>query len=274
MKVVAALAVALFSMPTFAHADEADECAAAAEESQSLVAKKQLVQARSDLVRCARDTCPSVIKKDCVTWLDDLDKKLPSVVLGAKTPAGDDLSDVTVTINGAPFVTKLDGTAMPIDPGETVFRFTTPGAPPVEKKLVIAEGEKARPLAVVLAKGGEPVAPVETTSAAVKVAPWVLVGVSAASLAGFGVLQGVARGERSKLDDGCGKTKTCNDSELSPIRGKFVGSAVLFGVSIASLTAAVGIWVFAPLAKPSAPKVSFGVGPDGFHAGATFPLNL
>ena len=277
------LFASLLSLSRSATASEADQCATAAEDAQSLRDKGKLKEAREGFARCARDTCPKIVQKDCAPWLDETDKRLPSLVFRVHDEAGGDLADVVVTANGAPLVSRIDGSAVVMNPGEVKLRFESSSRPAVERALVIAEGEKARVVDVIMPKAGShavaapPPKPLAETSAprstALKVTPWVFVGVSAASLATFGVLQGVARSELSTVQSGCGKTKTCSDAELSPIRTKFIGSGVALGLSIASLAVASGIWIFSPK-DTSAPRVSIAPGPLGGFASATWALDL
>ncbi len=281
--VVALLFASLLSRSRSAIASEADVCATAAEDAQSFRDKGKLKEAREGFARCARDTCPKIVAKDCAPWLDETEKRLPSLVFRVHDEKGGDLADVVVTANGAPLVSRLDGSAVVMNPGEVTLRFESSSRPSVERVVVIAEGEKARVVDVIMPKAGThsvaapaPKPPAETSpprSVALKVTPWVFVGVSAASLATFGVLQGVARSELSTVQSGCGKTKTCSEADLGPIRTKFVVSGVALGLSIASLAVASGIWIFSPK-DHSVPRVSIAPGPLGGFATATWALDL
>jgi hypothetical protein len=86
----------------------------------------------------------------CTKWLRDLDESAPTIVLAAKDDQGNDLTDVNVTFDGAPFVTLLDGKPVEVDVGEHVIRFTREGSLPVEQKLLLRAGEKARVVSAVL----------------------------------------------------------------------------------------------------------------------------
>lgn len=241
-------------LPAVAVADEADECASKAEEGQSLRDQSKFIEARDDFARCARESCPSVVRKDCNAWVADMDGKIPTVVFAVKDTRGDDVANVSVTVGGKSFT--LDGKATPMNPGPAHLTFESPGLGAAELDVVIREGEKARVVEVTIGKeptdkgGGKPsgpVAPVETrTPIAFVVTPWVMVGLSAASLATFGALQGIARGELSDIEAGCGATRTCSADVLDPVSTKFTVSGVMFGASIATLATAVGLWIFAP----------------------------
>jgi hypothetical protein len=106
--------------------------------------------AREHLEICSKPACPTLVREDCVQRLSDLDAIAPSIVFAAKDGAGEDLIAVRVTMDGAPFATQLAGSALPVDPGLHTFRFEVEGVPPVEKKVVVREGEKGRQVSVVL----------------------------------------------------------------------------------------------------------------------------
>src|SRR5690349_12130436 len=80
--------------------DEKVACVSASEQGQQLRDHAKLVDARDKFVQCARDECPSVVRKDCVQWLSEVTNSLPSVVLSAKDDAGQDVLEVRVTVDG------------------------------------------------------------------------------------------------------------------------------------------------------------------------------
>jgi serine/threonine-protein kinase len=88
---------------------------------------------------------------------------MPTIVFETKDRDGNDISAVSVTMDGQPLAGRLEGTALSIDPGEHAFVFTTHDAPPVEKRLIIRESEKGRREKIVLggnsAAGPVPQAP-------------------------------------------------------------------------------------------------------------------
>jgi hypothetical protein len=141
----ALLGPAAFLLATAAQADMTKEqCIDANAKGQDLLHDGKLTAARMELQSCASATCPAMIRGDCTRRLDDLERRQPTIVFDAKDAAGNDLSAVSVTMDGAPLLEKLDGKALPLDPGEHVFVFTTAGAPPVTKKLVLVERDQAR----------------------------------------------------------------------------------------------------------------------------------
>jgi hypothetical protein len=87
---------------TAAGADDKVACADAALKGQTLGRSHKLVAAREQLRVCAQSMCPTLVRTDCASWLADVEKALPTVVVTAKDEAGRDLYDVKVSANGRP----------------------------------------------------------------------------------------------------------------------------------------------------------------------------
>jgi len=138
--------------------DEKTQCVNAADEGQSRRDDGKYRAARALFVTCSRDVCPNIVAQSCMRWLREVDQDAPTVVLGARDEQGADLTDVRVSLDGSPFATQLDGRPLEADAGEHVFRFERDAATPVEKRLVLRAGEKARVVAVTL-RSALPAAP-------------------------------------------------------------------------------------------------------------------
>lgn len=117
---------------------------------QNLRREGKLAAAREAFRSCAVPACPGLVSSDCTTRLNEIEEVQPTVVFDAKDGEGHDLSAVQVTVDGAPLADKLDGTALPLEPGEHEIVFRTADQPPVAKKIVVREGEKQRHESVVL----------------------------------------------------------------------------------------------------------------------------
>jgi hypothetical protein len=155
------LVIAVFSVlsSSEARADPKQECAAAYDQTQALRDAGKLTEARKKALACSAPSCATFIVKECAQWLTEIDAGLPTVVLVVADAAGADTLAVRVSIDGQSLGEKLDGKAVPIDPGEHLLRFEMPGADAIEQKLVIRQGEKNRRVAVSFAKA--PLAPVQ-----------------------------------------------------------------------------------------------------------------
>ena len=139
----AGLAMSLAAVPARADLTK-DECIDANGKGQDLVHDGKLAAARVQLQSCVASSCPAVIRDDCTKRLDELDKTQPAIVFVARDAGGNDLSAVSVTMDGAALTAKLDGTPLRVDPGEHVFVFTATGQATVTKKLVLAVRDQTR----------------------------------------------------------------------------------------------------------------------------------
>jgi hypothetical protein len=64
--------------------------------------------------------------------------------------------DADDRVPGEVVATRTEGTALSVDPGVHVFTFEVPGHPPVERQLLVLEGEKVRHERIDFASAAEP----------------------------------------------------------------------------------------------------------------------
>jgi hypothetical protein len=121
-----------------------DQCVDANGAGQELRRIGKLSAAREQLSSCASASCPAIVRDDCARRLDELEKVQPTIAFQVKDASGADRSDVRVTMDGNLLTERLDGSALPVDMGEHVFRFEVAGQPPVTRTLILTEGEKSR----------------------------------------------------------------------------------------------------------------------------------
>jgi hypothetical protein len=124
--------------------------------AQQLRSAHQLVEAREQLKACAAGACPLVVQSDCASWLTDVERSLPTVVFIAKSAANADVLDVTVSADGKPIVSKLDGLSVPINPGLHTFHFEGPGGTVADRQVLVREGEKNQAIEATLSMGPPP----------------------------------------------------------------------------------------------------------------------
>lgn len=240
------LALVFLLAPAAAHAADKATCVEAYEEGQKQRASGSL-KASLDLFRvCAEPDCPTATKKDCATWVGEVEASLPTVVLAAVDAQGNDLVDVRVKVDGQLLVTKLDGKALALDPGKRVLVFERDGASALTREVVVKQGEKDRKIEVAWAPAGKQDEP-EPTSGGFSVSPgtWVLGGIGLAGITVFGVFGGLALSEKSDAAETC--APNCSDSAVSSIRTKMIVADVSLAVGIASLGAAVVLGVISGL---------------------------
>ena len=238
-----------------APADDRDACFEAAERSQLLTKAGKLRAARPHLLTCAREQCPSQMRKDCVRWLADVDASLASVVLEAKDARGTLLTDVRVEIDGEPLAERLDGRPIEIDPGEHTFTFVGDGAVRVEERVVIPAAERARRVSVVFgareatsapqAAPAPAPSPVATSSeSSIPIVAYVIGG-GAIALAGAGTYFAVSGLQREdELRSSC--ATRCDEDAVDGLRQRYLVADVLFGLAAVAAVATVWLVVTRP----------------------------
>ncbi|AKU94063.1 hypothetical protein AKJ09_00727 [Labilithrix luteola] len=226
--------------------DERAECAKLAEDAQAQRTAGKMRAALESLSMCARESCPLVIRRDCTSWVDEVERVVPTMVVHATDARGQDVASVKVYADGTLIKEQLDGRAISMDPGVHKLRFVVSGASAVERDVLLAESQKNRLVELrfdrALRLDGTADGDTSPTSASgapsassTPVLPWVFMGIGALSLATFGVLEVVGHGEYDDLESTCGKTRTCTDDQLSPTRTKFVAAAVALGVGLVGI---------------------------------------
>lgn len=239
----------------------------------------RLREAREAFARCSSVDCPGVIRQECNALADEVRRQVPTVVLGARSSAGDELR-VRVSIDGVVVAESLDGTAMEVDVGQQVFRFEHPDYEPVEMTVVIRAGEKMRSVTAELeASSSAAPPPVSGTVPAPPPGPqhetmvieepgailWPTYVAGGLALAGLGVFIGfgakgvAARADLLEATDGC--APFCTDEELSGVRRDFVVADVGLGVALAATATAVLLFVLRPTEKREVRVMSVGVAP-------------
>jgi hypothetical protein len=228
------IAMSLFAMAAFAPPVLADDdqaaCFDAAEKGQVLRQAHKAIEARDQFRLCIAPTCPATMRKDCSGWLDESEKAIPTVVLSAKDAAGNDVFDVSVTMDDALLATKLEGTSLPVDPGPHTFRFQWPDGARRETQILAIEGQKDLVVTASLAPPGRPAsAPLPlsqgTPAASLVGQPpavlmasggtvlhmlgWIAGGVGVAGLAVGGIFTGVTVADKSAAN--CNAAKKCTN---------------------------------------------------------------
>jgi hypothetical protein len=246
--IAGAVAAALWGRPTrAAEPTEKDACIQAAEKGQELRDDQKFALARESFSRCARESCPAVIRVDCSGWLGQIDDKVPTIVLAAEDPAGRDVMDVEVTLDGEPLSSSLDGKPIRVDPGAHKLRFEASGFLPVDQDIVATPGEKNRPItARLVARPHDEPAPLPATPApppvpvrrSISAAAWVFGGVAVAAFASEAYFGISAMNDLNRDLGAGGCAPHCGQSEQSAIRTKSAIADVSLGVGLASGAAA------------------------------------
>lgn len=231
------------------------KCANAYEQAQRTRNEGLFRASRENLLICADDLCPPVLRNECVKWLGEVDAAMPTVLIVAKDAAGNEVSDVTVVVDGTKLLDHLDGKALPVDPGVHLFKFKREGNHTVEQKVLIREAEKRRPIAVTFGATSDtpvddkPVKPA-TSSSSVPVATYLLAGVGVVAL---GVSVPMYLGyfdKKSRLDE-C-EPVGCKQEDVDAARRQLITANVFTWVGVAAIGTGVIVWAAAPKSNVSA----------------------
>jgi hypothetical protein len=220
----------------------------------------KLTAARSSFVACARDVCPKVVRQGCSRWLEELDKKLPELLVLARDAEGNDVAGVEIVIDGVVLVDRLRGRAVPLDAGEHRLELSAPGHVKQAATVVLNEGEKGRSLRIVLQKVPAPKAKVASLPPVPPPAEpgfsppalsLVLGGVAVLGTVGFAVLWSSAVSNAEEVRDSC--APRCLQSDADAIERRFIVADVVLGVGLAAAVAAVAVYVLSqPPSRASA----------------------
>jgi hypothetical protein len=215
-----------------ADSDARKACFRSYELGQRLRRDGRMREARERLIACASDACPAGIRTDCAQWLVEVEAATPSIIIFARTEDGADVSELHVSVDGKHLSDRLDGKAIPLDPGRHRLRLEGRGLVPVERDLLLREREQSRSVLVEVARLADAPAPRREPAAV-----WVLGGVGVAALgafAFFGLRGSSAQGE---LDErGC--KPDCPRDAVDGIRRDYLLANVGLGVGVLALGAA------------------------------------
>lgn len=249
-----------------AHADEKQVCTQAYIQGQRLKQEDKLIEAREQLLVCARDTCPASLKKDCTQWAAEVEQSLPTVVVEARAADGSDVIDVKVMVDGKTFLEHIDGKPRPINPGVHTFKFQIEDAPAVVNKVVIVAGEKNRRLSAKFPgkEGAAAPAPTATSTSGTENPPpegdggsttrpvptsvYVLGGIGLAALGGWGYFAMKFDGQVKDLE-AC--KPNCSQSAVDDASSTRTISYIPLGIGVVSLGVATVLFLTRPEEKAS-----------------------
>ncbi len=259
------------SLAPVAHAD-VSTCIASSEQALQLRQQGKLHDALTQLALCADPSCPSEVSSECTQRIASVNAAMPTLILAAQDGTGNDLYDVKVTMDGAPLLTSLDGRSIAIDPGEHSFHFETAGQPPLDKKIVLREGDKDRKETVVIGPVSQKATlpPTQPPSPAPAGSYWstqrtlsvVSVGVGVVGLAAGSIFGGLTISEKNKETSACG-TSSCSDYASakdhynSAITDGTVSTVAFIAGGVFVVAGAV-LWFTAPSSTSASPSASVG----------------
>jgi hypothetical protein len=229
---------------------KAEACAAAYEAAQELRKSAKLLRAQEALEKCAEKSCGNFMHRECTEWLEQLQQDLPSVILSAKDAAGAPLENVEVSVDGVPFTSALNGTAVLVDPGLREFRFNVKGRVEISQRVNILEGQQNRPIEVRFGEnaaadsGQADAAPRnDPPDSGRSSAPYLIGGVGVLGVVGFGVLGALAKNAHQEMRQ-C--LPDCGPANADRVNTLYAAANISFGVGIVGIGTAAVLLLTAP----------------------------
>jgi hypothetical protein len=147
LALLALLALLASSRVAAAEPITTQQCVASHLASQSQKLEGKLVESQQSLETCANRSCPDIVQRDCVKWLEELLAQVPTVIFEA-TDAQGAMRDVTVTHQGRVVASAMDGTAVETNPGTYEFVFETADGRHRTARVLVRQGDRNRLVAV------------------------------------------------------------------------------------------------------------------------------
>ena len=251
------LAVSSLSRAQGPEATPKAACFEAHEQGQLQRNSGHLQAARASFLQCSNESCPSLVRKDCLEFAEKVSEAQPTVIVAATDPQGHDTADVRFFVDGVRISDRLTGAPVTLDPGEHLLRFELQGSTPVEERVILREGERDRSVPVTFATRS-PVVPASRTfdASAHAVGPrattstWVyaLAGTSVAALGVFSYFAIAGKSLEKGRAASC--SPRCSPAEISPIKRDYVIADIALGIGV--VAAATAGWVF--LSQGSSPS--------------------
>jgi hypothetical protein len=240
--------VACFFLSTPAHAQETPDVAAPSrsrcltehERAQDARLGGQLLDARAALRECSSAACPTLVSRDCVSWLAEVERQMPSVIFAAAQD-GQDIVTLRVKEGERVLADSITGTPLALDPGPHHFVAELPGFPLQEATYVLQAGDKAR---VVRFEFVSPLPPLPITAPAtpaprradtalarpIPTISYVLAGAALVSAVTGSVLGTAALSKRKDTETGC--APLCSDRDVQGMRNLALGSDIAFALAL------------------------------------------
>lgn len=201
------------ALPDVALADPKLECSEAYDSTQVLRDAGNIDAALVEADKCALETCAKFIRDDCTKWRDELQARQSTVIVVVVDTRGAPVREGSVTLDGSPWLDRLDGAAHALPKGPHALEISAKGAAIYPLSIDVKEGEKDRRLSFaitenegagpkwILVEGDRP----PTRGDRRLLVPGIAAGVGGLALAvAGGVLLGFAAGKASAIVDLCG----------------------------------------------------------------------
>lgn len=253
------LVALLLSASRTARAD-ATSCSSAHEVGQKAEHDGRLRKALEQFTACAADdACPDVIRKDCMALRDEVTQALPTVTF-AIADGEKEITSVRIFVDDELLTTKVDGLAVPIDPGRHRLKLVLPQGRAIASEVLLHEGEKNRLISVQTSKPA-PVASeaavAEARSSRRESSPvlWAVAGIGVSALAVGTTFALLGRAEEQAVADCAPNCAPVMRTNLDRAHRDYLIANIGFGVAGAAAATAIVIHFATPSQSTKPPPV-------------------
>src|SRR5262249_8410857 len=154
-------------------------------------------------------------------------------------------TDVRVQIDDEPPQDRLPATAVAVDPGEHVVRFTAPRGPTITQHVIVREAEKNKSVWVAFAvpataEGGHERSP-RPQDHALPASFFISAGIGLVGVAAFATLGILGKSEQSRIESKC--NRNCSRDEVLPMYRLYIAADVslVVGALAVGVATVIGI---------------------------------
>lgn len=237
--VAAATSAAVLSVATTSSGASKAECAESHVAVQRLRSAGRFAAARPHLATCADPSCPPLILEECRAFAVGIDAAQPSLAFDVRDTSGARAADVAVRIDAGE-VRPLGVVPLPVDPGAHDVEVLLATGASRTIRVVVREGEQQLVAASFMPETSASVPPRRPRDGGARpVLPPLLFGVGATTFVMGAVFGTLALSQGASLEDGCGRTRTCDPTEVEQMNRRALVADVSFIVAALSTAAAL-----------------------------------
>ncbi len=251
--------------PTLPEGDPRAQCVEAHTAVQELRRDGKLLEAREKVSACSTPECPGAIINDCVDFMSELDKTIPSMVFEVKLD-GQAADDAQVYVDDVVVHDLVSG--YQVNPGRYTIRVVLSPFEPMVRTVTLPAGQRMRLVSFEFQSAPKASAPTSKApeplvevSRPTPVVVYPLLGLGVAGLASFGVMSFLGKNEQDELENTC--SPNCTDDELSNMKTKYLIGDISVGVGAAALLTAGIVYLARPSTQETIPPVAFTFNPSG-----------
>jgi hypothetical protein len=200
---------------------------------------------------CVNESCAPFVRDDCSRWKGEIEAELllraATVSIEAVDQDGEPIREASATLDGAPWLARLDGQVHSLAAGQHVIEVRLEGEAPQRRSILVRPREKNQRFVFefdtrsALSRGDGPL-------------PWVLGGIGVAALIAGAVTGGLVIDAYLTTQDECDDaTRTCSREGLdAQERGRSLGPATTALLVGGAVLAGTGlIWRLSDSGEPA-----------------------